>query len=146
MWLAIIWSVTEANKTNDVLLEKTYGERLHWAAQNQVCGSYLLWCPNTMQLQVPFSGTLHTSSGMIFWALGSRQEMFMQRLSVSNVYFFQVFYDNHYLYIFAPDNDCRQKWVRALKEGNCLKQHGHNDQLFGCLVTVQAICFLFLQR
>ncbi|KAM9850330.1 tyrosine-protein kinase ITK/TSK [Aulostomus maculatus] len=31
-------------------------------------------------------------------------------------YPFQVFYDNHYLYIFAPDNDCRQRWVRALKE------------------------------
>uniref|UniRef100_A0A3P8WXY5 Tyrosine-protein kinase n=1 Tax=Cynoglossus semilaevis TaxID=244447 RepID=A0A3P8WXY5_CYNSE len=31
-------------------------------------------------------------------------------------YPFQVFYDNYYLYIFAPDNDCRQKWVRALKE------------------------------
>uniref|UniRef100_A0AAQ5YI88 Tyrosine-protein kinase n=1 Tax=Amphiprion ocellaris TaxID=80972 RepID=A0AAQ5YI88_AMPOC len=28
----------------------------------------------------------------------------------------QVFHDNHYLYIFAPDNDCRQRWVRALKE------------------------------
>uniref|UniRef100_A0A4W6CJ04 Tyrosine-protein kinase n=1 Tax=Lates calcarifer TaxID=8187 RepID=A0A4W6CJ04_LATCA len=27
-----------------------------------------------------------------------------------------VFHDNHYLYIFAPDNDCRQRWVRALKE------------------------------
>uniref|UniRef100_A0A8C4EEW2 non-specific protein-tyrosine kinase n=1 Tax=Dicentrarchus labrax TaxID=13489 RepID=A0A8C4EEW2_DICLA len=31
-------------------------------------------------------------------------------------YPFQVFHDNHYLYIFAPDNDCRQRWVRALKE------------------------------
>lgn len=29
----------------------------------------------------------------------------------------QVFYDNHYLYVFAPDNDSRQKWVKALKEG-----------------------------
>lgn len=29
----------------------------------------------------------------------------------------QVFHDNYYLYIFAPDNDCRQRWVRALKEG-----------------------------
>uniref|UniRef100_A0A7N6F6Y1 Tyrosine-protein kinase n=1 Tax=Anabas testudineus TaxID=64144 RepID=A0A7N6F6Y1_ANATE len=28
-------------------------------------------------------------------------------------YPFQV---SHYLYIFAPDNDCRQRWVRALKE------------------------------
>ncbi|XP_074530436.1 tyrosine-protein kinase ITK/TSK [Halichoeres trimaculatus] len=31
-------------------------------------------------------------------------------------YPFQVFHENHYLYIFAPDNDCRQRWVRALKE------------------------------
>ncbi|XP_071313577.1 tyrosine-protein kinase ITK/TSK [Trachinotus anak] len=31
-------------------------------------------------------------------------------------YPFQIFHDNHYLYIFAPDNDCRQRWVRALKE------------------------------
>ncbi|MEQ2309693.1 hypothetical protein AMECASPLE_001250 [Ameca splendens] len=31
-------------------------------------------------------------------------------------YPFQVFHDNYYLYIFAPDNDCRQRWVRALKE------------------------------
>uniref|UniRef100_A0A671Z1T8 Tyrosine-protein kinase n=1 Tax=Sparus aurata TaxID=8175 RepID=A0A671Z1T8_SPAAU len=31
-------------------------------------------------------------------------------------YPFQVFHDNHYLYVFAPDNDCRQRWVRALKE------------------------------
>uniref|UniRef100_A0A3Q4I352 Tyrosine-protein kinase n=1 Tax=Neolamprologus brichardi TaxID=32507 RepID=A0A3Q4I352_NEOBR len=30
--------------------------------------------------------------------------------------FQQVFHDSYYLYIFAPDNDCRQKWVRALKE------------------------------
>ncbi|KAM4621537.1 tyrosine-protein kinase ITK/TSK [Polymixia lowei] len=34
----------------------------------------------------------------------------------SNKYPFQVFHDSHYLYIFAPDNDCRQRWVRALKE------------------------------
>ncbi|KAM4586721.1 tyrosine-protein kinase ITK/TSK [Fundulus diaphanus] len=33
-----------------------------------------------------------------------------------NKYPFQVFHDNYYLYIFAPDNDCRQRWVRALKE------------------------------
>ncbi|XP_053284568.1 tyrosine-protein kinase ITK/TSK [Pleuronectes platessa] len=31
-------------------------------------------------------------------------------------YPFQIFHDTHYLYIFAPDNDCRQRWVRALKE------------------------------
>uniref|UniRef100_A0AAX7V2S9 Tyrosine-protein kinase n=1 Tax=Astatotilapia calliptera TaxID=8154 RepID=A0AAX7V2S9_ASTCA len=31
-------------------------------------------------------------------------------------YPFQVFHESYYLYIFAPDNDCRQKWVRALKE------------------------------
>ncbi|KAJ0050059.1 hypothetical protein NL108_011857, partial [Boleophthalmus pectinirostris] len=29
---------------------------------------------------------------------------------------FQIFYDNYYLYIFAPDNNCRQQWVTALKE------------------------------
>ncbi|XP_067103482.1 tyrosine-protein kinase ITK/TSK isoform X1 [Osmerus mordax] len=34
----------------------------------------------------------------------------------SNKYPFQVFHDSYYLYIFAPDNDCRQRWVRALKE------------------------------
>uniref|UniRef100_A0A8C4CAV7 Tyrosine-protein kinase n=1 Tax=Denticeps clupeoides TaxID=299321 RepID=A0A8C4CAV7_9TELE len=28
----------------------------------------------------------------------------------------QVVHDNYYLYLFAPDNDCRLKWVRALKE------------------------------
>uniref|UniRef100_A0A6Q2Z189 non-specific protein-tyrosine kinase n=1 Tax=Esox lucius TaxID=8010 RepID=A0A6Q2Z189_ESOLU len=27
-----------------------------------------------------------------------------------------VVHDNYYLYIFAPDNDCRLRWVRALKE------------------------------
>ncbi|XP_034399891.1 tyrosine-protein kinase ITK/TSK [Cyclopterus lumpus] len=31
-------------------------------------------------------------------------------------YPFQVFHNHYYLYIFAPDNDCRQRWVRALKE------------------------------
>lgn len=31
-------------------------------------------------------------------------------------YPFQVFYDNIYLYIFAPDKNCRQQWVTALKE------------------------------
>ncbi|XP_022540029.2 tyrosine-protein kinase ITK/TSK [Astyanax mexicanus] len=31
-------------------------------------------------------------------------------------YPFQVVYDSYYLYMFAPDNDCRLKWVRALKE------------------------------
>ncbi|KAM9375530.1 tyrosine-protein kinase ITK/TSK [Pholidichthys leucotaenia] len=31
-------------------------------------------------------------------------------------YPFQVLHDNYYLYVFAPDNDCRLKWVRALKE------------------------------
>ncbi|XP_068596188.1 tyrosine-protein kinase ITK/TSK [Brachionichthys hirsutus] len=35
---------------------------------------------------------------------------------------FQVYYDNYYLYIFAPSNDCRQRWVRALKE-----ETKHND-------------------
>ncbi|XP_047440335.1 tyrosine-protein kinase ITK/TSK [Mugil cephalus] len=43
-------------------------------------------------------------------------------------YPFQVFHDTHYLYIFAPDNDCRQRWVRALKEetkGNSLVAKYH---------------------
>uniref|UniRef100_A0A8C1QIV2 Tyrosine-protein kinase n=2 Tax=Cyprinus carpio TaxID=7962 RepID=A0A8C1QIV2_CYPCA len=31
-------------------------------------------------------------------------------------YPFQVAHDSYYLYVFAPDNDCRLKWVRALKE------------------------------
>ncbi|XP_062855926.1 tyrosine-protein kinase ITK/TSK isoform X2 [Trichomycterus rosablanca] len=45
-------------------------------------------------------------------------------------YPFQVFYDNYYLYIFAPDNDCRLKWVRALKEetkNNSLILNYHPD-------------------
>ncbi|XP_061783717.2 tyrosine-protein kinase ITK/TSK isoform X2 [Nerophis lumbriciformis] len=33
-------------------------------------------------------------------------------------YPFQVFHDNHFLYIFAPDNDCRLRWVQALKEAS----------------------------
>lgn len=36
-------------------------------------------------------------------------------ISCEYKYPFQVFHDNHYLYIFAPDNDCRRRWVRALK-------------------------------
>ncbi|XP_053735164.1 tyrosine-protein kinase ITK/TSK isoform X1 [Synchiropus splendidus] len=43
-------------------------------------------------------------------------------------YPFQVFHDNHFLYIYAPDNDCRQKWVRTLKEetkGNNLVSKYH---------------------
>ncbi|KAI2656874.1 Tyrosine-protein kinase ITK/TSK [Labeo rohita] len=31
-------------------------------------------------------------------------------------YPFQIAHDSYYLYVFAPDNDCRLKWVRALKE------------------------------
>ncbi|XP_054647491.1 tyrosine-protein kinase ITK/TSK isoform X2 [Dunckerocampus dactyliophorus] len=31
-------------------------------------------------------------------------------------YPFQVFHDNHFLYIFAPDNNCRLRWVQAIKE------------------------------
>ncbi|TNN52051.1 Tyrosine-protein kinase ITK/TSK [Liparis tanakae] len=27
-----------------------------------------------------------------------------------------IFYNHFYLYIFAPDSDCRQRWVSALKE------------------------------
>ncbi|XP_061690764.1 tyrosine-protein kinase ITK/TSK isoform X2 [Syngnathoides biaculeatus] len=33
-----------------------------------------------------------------------------------NKYPFQVFHGNYFLYIFAPDNDCRLRWVHALKE------------------------------
>ncbi|KAL6117927.1 itk [Pungitius sinensis] len=43
-------------------------------------------------------------------------------------YPFQVFHNNYYLYIFAPDNDCRLRWVRALKEetkGNDLASKYH---------------------
>lgn len=57
----------------------------------------------------------------------------------------QVFYDSHYLYIFAPDNDCRQKWVRALKDGNHSKQYTtpHRGPFIVSLST-QAFCLLFL--
>lgn len=52
----------------------------------------------------------------------------MARFYCVNVYmknvlfllYLQVVYDNYYLYVFAPDNDCRLKWVRALKEGEQL--------------------------
>ncbi|XP_035266193.1 tyrosine-protein kinase ITK/TSK isoform X1 [Anguilla anguilla] len=43
-------------------------------------------------------------------------------------YPFQVAHDNYYLYIFAPDKDCRLRWVRALKEetkNNCLFSKYH---------------------
>uniref|UniRef100_A0A8C1WUI2 Tyrosine-protein kinase n=1 Tax=Cyprinus carpio TaxID=7962 RepID=A0A8C1WUI2_CYPCA len=39
-------------------------------------------------------------------------------------YPFQVAHDSYYLYVFAPDNDCRLKWVRALKEAT------QNNSLF----------------
>uniref|UniRef100_A0A671PTS5 Tyrosine-protein kinase n=1 Tax=Sinocyclocheilus anshuiensis TaxID=1608454 RepID=A0A671PTS5_9TELE len=39
-------------------------------------------------------------------------------------YPFQVAHDSYYLYVFAPDNDCRFKWVRALKEAT------QNNNLF----------------
>ncbi|GAA6097708.1 tyrosine-protein kinase ITK/TSK [Tachysurus ichikawai] len=45
-------------------------------------------------------------------------------------YPFQVVYDNYHLYVFAPDNDCRLKWVRALKEetrSNNLALNYHPD-------------------
>lgn len=47
-------------------------------------------------------------------------------------YPFQILHDNCYLYIFAPDNDCRQRWVRALKEetkNNDLVQKYHPNIL-----------------
>ncbi|XP_072295921.1 tyrosine-protein kinase ITK/TSK [Eucyclogobius newberryi] len=34
----------------------------------------------------------------------------------NNKYPFQIFYENYYLYIFAPDNNTRLQWVKALKE------------------------------
>ncbi|KAI1898400.1 hypothetical protein AGOR_G00071930 [Albula goreensis] len=43
-------------------------------------------------------------------------------------YPFQVAHDNYYLYMFAPDKECRQRWVRALKEetkNNCLVPKYH---------------------
>ncbi|XP_056295320.1 tyrosine-protein kinase ITK/TSK [Pseudoliparis swirei] len=45
-------------------------------------------------------------------------------------YPFQVFYNHFYLYIFAPDSDCRQRWVSALKEatkGNIMVAKYHPD-------------------
>ncbi|XP_055033950.2 tyrosine-protein kinase ITK/TSK [Misgurnus anguillicaudatus] len=39
-------------------------------------------------------------------------------------YPFQVAHDSYYLYVFAPNNDCRLKWVRALKEAT------QNNNLF----------------
>ncbi|XP_061757810.1 tyrosine-protein kinase ITK/TSK [Nerophis ophidion] len=39
-----------------------------------------------------------------------------RRIPCSFKYPFQVFHDNYFLYIFAPDNDCRLRWVHALKE------------------------------
>ncbi|KAA0709429.1 Tyrosine-protein kinase ITK/TSK [Triplophysa tibetana] len=35
-------------------------------------------------------------------------------------YPFQIAHDSYYLYVFAPDNDCRLKWVKALKEATQL--------------------------
>lgn len=46
----------------------------------------------------------------------------------------QVFHDNHYLYIFAPDNDCRQRWVRAIKEGKQLQ-----NNMVETMIAVQQI-------
>lgn len=86
----------------------------------------VIYCdvPIPCNYKYPFQVRFTSPSWIIFMAWGWRQGTCLQCFSLSNVHFFQVFYDNHYLYIFAPDNDCRQKWVRALKEGNCLKQHG----------------------
>lgn len=43
---------------------------------------------------------------------------FSKELYCMFVFFpFQVVHDSYFLYIFAPDNDCRLRWVRALKEG-----------------------------
>ncbi|XP_067243678.1 tyrosine-protein kinase ITK/TSK [Chanodichthys erythropterus] len=39
-------------------------------------------------------------------------------------YPFQIAHDSYYLYVFAPDNDCRLKWVKALKEAT------QNNNLF----------------
>ncbi|CAM4614536.1 unnamed protein product [Leuciscus chuanchicus] len=39
-------------------------------------------------------------------------------------YPFQIAHDGYYLYVFAPDNDCRLKWVNALKEAT------QNNNLF----------------
>nr|XP_019941595.1 PREDICTED: tyrosine-protein kinase ITK/TSK [Paralichthys olivaceus] len=50
-------------------------------------------------------------------------------------YPFQILHDNHYLYIFAPDNDCRQRWVRALKEetkhNNLVTKYHPNILMYG---------------
>ncbi|CAL8271012.1 unnamed protein product [Boreogadus saida] len=53
----------------------------------------------------------------------------------SNKYPFQVFHDNLHLYIFAPDNYCRQRWVRALKEeirlNNLVVKYHPNFWMYG---------------
>lgn len=53
--------------------------------------------------------------------------------------YLQVVYDNYYLYVFAPDNDCRLKWVRALKEG---------EQLFKTLLWhfLYRLCAFYLNK
>uniref|UniRef100_A0A8C4ZH31 Tyrosine-protein kinase n=1 Tax=Gadus morhua TaxID=8049 RepID=A0A8C4ZH31_GADMO len=53
----------------------------------------------------------------------------------TNKYPFQVFHDNLHLYIFAPDNYCRQRWVRALKEeirlNNLVVKYHPNFWMYG---------------
>lgn len=56
----------------------------------------------------------------------------------------QVFHDTYYLYIFAPDNDCRQRWVRALKEG---KRPANDPEPQNISVTksfFKTLCLLFV--
>lgn len=58
----------------------------------------------------------------------------------------QVFHGNHFLYIFAPDNDCRLRWVQALKEGEQLSNrifrllgNANRIDLIPCLLFVTCI-------
>jgi len=54
----------------------------------------------------------------------------MSKMNFLHLYFvyitlmlcWQIAHDSYYLYVFAPDNDCRLKWVNALKEGGQLLQ------------------------
>lgn len=39
---------------------------------------------------------------------------------------FQIVHDSYYLYVFAPDNDCRLRWVKTLKDSK-EPLHHYND-------------------
>lgn len=116
-----------------------------------------------MQLQVPFSGehryfsyAQKNTSNVLYsrhnmWLCMQYDQMWGQRvffLSLLIQMSLQVFHDNHYLYIFAPDNDCRQRWVRALKEGERVKTFAAACLwTLGCTQsTLQLLWFCPMQR